>query len=135
MSEQEKLFQSFAPKIDGELSQMFGKPCIKLDGKAACAFFQEELVVKVGAEEANALMKKYEGSQLFDPSGKKRPMKDWLQVPFEYKKDWEKLARQAAAFVSSGDKPAKEAAAKKAPAKKSPAKKTAVKKTAAKKKK
>lgn len=31
-------------------------------------------------------MKKHEGSQLFDPSGKKRPMKDWLQVPFDYKK-------------------------------------------------
>ena len=119
MSAQEKLFQSIAEKLDGaELSQMFGKPCIKLNGKAFGCFFQEELVVKIGAEEANSLIKKYEGSQLFDPSGKKRPMKDWLQVPYDYNKDWTKLAKQAAGFVEANEKPAKKAAVKKAPVKK-----------------
>jgi hypothetical protein len=129
MSEQEKLFQSVSGKLAGaELSQMFGKPCIKLNGKAACCFFQEELVVKIGTKDASSLLKKYEGAQLFDPSGKKRPMKDWLQVPFDYKKDWEKLARQAAGFVEENEKPAKKAAAKKTAAGKAPAKKAAAKK-------
>lgn len=125
MSDQEKLFQSIAGKLHGaEMSQMFGKPCIKLNGKAFCCFFQEELVVKIGAEEANMLMKKYEGSQLFDPSGKKRAMKDWLQLPFDYKTDWEKLTRQAAEYTAASEKPAaKKTAAKKAPAKKTTAKK------------
>lgn len=135
MNEQEKLFKSIADKLskdnDAELSQMFGKPCIKIDGKAACCFFQDEFVVKIGAEECNLLMKKYEGSQLFDPSGKKRPMKDWLQLPFDYKKDWEKLAKQAIAYVQSDAKAApKKAAAKKKTAvkKAAPAKKAAAKK-------
>lgn len=116
---QEKLFQSIAERLDGaELSQMFGKPCIKLNGKAFCCFFQEELVVKIGAEEANVLMKKYAGSRLFDPSGKKRPMKDWLQVPYDYNKDWTKLAKQAAGFIGAAEKPAKKAVVKKTPVKK-----------------
>jgi hypothetical protein len=134
MAGQEELFKAIAGKLSkdngGELSQMFGKPCIKVNGKAACAFFQDEFVVKVGAEEANSLLKKYEGSQLFDPSGKKRPMKDWLQVPYDYKKDWEKLAKQAFAYVEATEKAApKKPAAKKAAVKKT----TAAKKTAAKK--
>jgi hypothetical protein len=131
MAVQEELFQNIAAKLskddDAELSQMFGKPCIKIDSKAACCFFQDEFVVKIGAGECNLLMKKYEGSQLFDPSGKKRPMKDWLQVPYDYKKDWEKLAKQAIVYVQSSEK----AAPKKAAAKKT----TAAKKAAPKKKK
>lgn len=128
MSAQEKLFQSIPAKLEGgELSQMFGKPCIKLNGKAFCCFFQDELVVKIGAEEANALMKIYEGSQLFDPSGKKRPMKDWLQVPYDYNKDWTKLAKQAAGFIEANEKPVKKIAPKKAVAKKTPAKKAVIK--------
>jgi hypothetical protein len=123
MNSPEKLFQSIAGELskdnDAELSQMFGKPCIKINGKAACCFFQDELVVKIGAEECTLLMKKYKGSQLFDPSGKKRPMKDWLQVPFDYENDWEKLARQAVKYAGSAEKPA---------AKKAPVKKAAVKK-------
>jgi len=50
-------------------------------------------------EEIAQIQSKYVGSQLFDPSGKKRPMKDWLQVPAEYHADWATLAKQALEFV------------------------------------
>jgi len=40
------------------------------------------------------------GSQLFDPSGKKRPMKAWVQVSFEYKSKWSELPKEAIKFVN-----------------------------------
>ena len=36
-----------------------------------------------------------DGSKLFDPSGKNRPMKEWVQVPFDYKNKWEAFAVSA----------------------------------------
>ena len=42
------------------------------------------MVFKLGKENMNGLIKKYPGSQLFDPSGKGRAMKDWVQVPTEF---------------------------------------------------
>lgn len=32
-----------------------------------------------------------DGSKLFDPSGKKRPMKEWVQVPFTDKVKWKNM--------------------------------------------
>lgn len=72
---------------DAVKSQLFRKPCFKINGKAFVCFFQDEMVFKLtGDDHANALSSV--GSQLFDPSGKKRPMKEWVQVPFDYKEKW-----------------------------------------------
>jgi len=81
--------------------QMFGKACLKFNNKAFAAFYQEEMVFKLGHEEVMLLLEKYPGSQKWDPSGKKRPMKDWLQVPFEFKEDWSQLASQALDYLKS----------------------------------
>ncbi|MGD1847209.1 MAG: hypothetical protein ACFB10_17600 [Salibacteraceae bacterium] len=75
--------------------QMFGKPCLKTGGKAFAAFFKEAMVFKLGREEIALVMDKYPGAALWDPSGKKRPMKDWMQVPREYHENWLSLAHQA----------------------------------------
>jgi len=40
-----------------------------------------------------------DGSKLFDPSGKKRPMKEWVQVPFTDKVKWKKYANEAIKYV------------------------------------
>lgn len=42
-----------------------------------------------------------DGSILFDPSGKGRPMKEWAQVKFEHQKQWAELANAAHDYVSS----------------------------------
>lgn len=44
-----------------------------------------------------------DGAQLFDPSGKKRPMKEWVQVPFDYSDNWEKFAREAMKYVGDSN--------------------------------
>jgi hypothetical protein len=72
-------------------SQMFGKPCFKLDGKAFISFFQESMVFKLsGVTHSEALA--LTGSKLFDPSGKGRAMKQWVQVPFEHVDQWHRFS-------------------------------------------
>ena len=93
--------QEFSEQFGSLTGQMFGKPCLKTaDKKAFVAFYQEAMVFKLGQEEISFLKDKYPSSQNWDPSGKNRPMKDWLQVPSEFKEDWKMLAKQALDFVS-----------------------------------
>jgi hypothetical protein len=58
------------------------------------------MVFKLGRKEVQEYLVKYEGAKNWDPSGKNRAMKDWLQVPQEYKSDWKELASQAVDFVT-----------------------------------
>lgn len=81
-----------------EQSQMFGKTCFKINGKAFCCFFQECMVFKLtGEEHTKALSLK--GSILFDPSGKGRAMKEWVQVPYIHYKKWDEFAEAAAEYT------------------------------------
>ncbi|MCW3124160.1 MAG: hypothetical protein JWQ38_3652 [Flavipsychrobacter sp.] len=102
MTKEEKLYIEIGLKItDAEQSQMFGKPCFKISGKAFICFFQNEMVFKLtGDNHKNALS--LEGSQLFDPSGKNRHMKEWVQVPFAHSDRWKKFAAASLNYVRSG---------------------------------
>lgn len=85
---------------DAVESQMFGKPCFKVNGKAFISFFEECMVFKLnGTVHAEALALK--GAVQFDPSGKGRAMKEWVQVPAAHKKQWPELARAAYAYVKA----------------------------------
>lgn len=99
MTKEEELYISIGQQLDDvQQSQMFGKPCFKIKGKAFICFYQQSMVFKLtGATHKEAL--NFEGAQLFDPSGKKRPMKEWIQVPFAYKNHWEKFAMEAWKYV------------------------------------
>ncbi|AEV32015.1 hypothetical protein Oweho_1005 [Owenweeksia hongkongensis DSM 17368] len=97
MTEQESLFNSIGEKL-GEKSQMFGKPCYKVNKKAFACFFQNAMVFKL-TDEAHKKALSLDGSQLFDPSGKGRAMKEWVQVPFDYKEQWKGFAEKALEYV------------------------------------
>src|SRR5262245_22073736 len=101
MKQQETLYKTIGQKIkDAEESQMFSKPCFKINGKAFICFFQDEMVFKLtGKTHEEAL--NLDGSQLFDPSGKKRPMKEWVQVSFDHSDKWTKFAKEALKYVKS----------------------------------
>lgn len=63
-------------------------------------FFKECMVFKVAdknLKEALAL----NGSELFDPSGKGRAMKEWVQVPFENSEKWKKFAKAAMDYAKA----------------------------------
>lgn len=99
MTPEEIQFEAVGTQIeDAVKSQMFGKPCFKINGKAFVCFFQNEMVFKLTAESHQEALS-LDGSQLFDPSGKGRAMKEWVQVPFDYEAQWSGFAASAAAYV------------------------------------
>ncbi len=79
---------------------LFGKPCAKLDGKAFVAFFQGDMVFKLDAARCQEIIAANPGCKLFDPSGKGRAMKEWVQVP-EGVLDWQVMADEALAFMQA----------------------------------
>src|SRR4051812_37682432 len=101
MSKEEELYLELGRKTKGaKESQLFGKPCFKVNGKAFICLFEKCMVFKLNGKhhkEALAL----DGSKLFDPSGKKRPMKEWVQVPYDYNDQWKKLTKAAFEYVEA----------------------------------
>ena len=102
MAKEEKFYSEIGNSLKGaEESQMFGKPCFKVGGKAFICFFQDEMVFKLkGEAHKDALALK--GTTLFDPSGKGRAMREWVQVPYTHSKKWEALAKSAFTYVKQG---------------------------------
>ena len=101
MMEKEELFYLETGRaIHGaEQSQMFGKPCFKTNGKAFICFFNGQMVFKLRGD-AHSRAISLRGSQLFDPSGRNRPMKEWVQVPFEHKEAWPEFARASFEYLT-----------------------------------
>ncbi len=101
MSKEEEHYIATGKSITGaEQSQMFGKPCFKINGKAFTSFFDNCMVFKLNGETHTEALS-LDGSELFDPSGKNRPMKEWVQVPFDYQDKWKKFAKAAFEYVSN----------------------------------
>ncbi len=108
MAEQPEIFVNTVADISSGgpeliLANLFGKPCAKLDGgKPFLSYFQDCMVYKLGAARAQELIAENAECQLFDPSGKGRPFKDWVQVPIGAGLDWIALGREAVALQISG---------------------------------
>ena len=85
---------------DVEESQMFGKPCFKVNGKAFMSLFDNCVVFKLDGKVHEEAMK-LKGSKLFDPSGKGRAMKEWVEVTVSNKSKYKDFARSAMSYVKS----------------------------------
>ena len=97
--EYQKLVLALADGEEVVAGQMFGKPCLKVGGKAFLARHGEVVVFKLGSphhEKAMAI----KGASLWDPSGKGRPMKEWVAVPAAGSKSFAALTKAALAYVS-----------------------------------
>lgn len=99
MTEAERLFNDIGEDLDGCVkSQLFGKSSFKINKKAFMCFFKGCMVFKLSNgthQEALSL----DGSELFDPSGKGRPMKEWVQVSFDYSSRWREFAIESLVYV------------------------------------
>ncbi|MFN8514369.1 MAG: hypothetical protein U0841_17630 [Chloroflexia bacterium] len=81
--------------------KLFGVRCIKVNGKAFASFHGKDMVFKLrGAQHAEALA--LYGATLFDPSGKGRPMREWVVVPVAHADRWEGFAESALRVVGGG---------------------------------
>jgi hypothetical protein len=61
-------------------------------------FFEESLVCKLSGDD-HKLALGLKASVLFDPSGKKRPMKEWVQIPYAHSEKWKKFAKAAFSYA------------------------------------
>ena len=81
--------------IDGVVaSQMFGKACLKFQGKAFVAQHNDAIVFKLTGD-AHKKALGQTGAVLWDPSGKGRPMKEWVALPAESNKTFTTLSKAA----------------------------------------
>jgi len=99
MTAEEIFFEATGAEVKNAIkSSMFGKPCFKIGKKAFTCFFKNAMVFKLSGEFHQEALS-YDGSELFDPSEKNRPMKEWVQVPFDYKDQWKLFAEKSAEYV------------------------------------
>ena len=80
---------------------MFGSRALKVLGKLFCVVHSDGIVCKLdGDDHAEALA--IEGAHLFDPSGKGRPMREWVHIPAGREIDeYESFALAACEYVRS----------------------------------
>jgi hypothetical protein len=85
---------------------LFGSRSLTYDGKAFAAFRRSRMAVKlVAGTPAHAEALALEGSEPFDPSGKGRPMKDWVAVPAAQHAAWPRLAEAGLDAIAGPARP------------------------------
>jgi|GEM_PF-494353 len=86
-------------QIEGSvLSEMNGLPCIKWKGKPFICQNKYTMAFRLpedSYQEALAL----EGNKLFNPAGNDKPLQNWVEIHFAYRKQWPKFAEAAAKYV------------------------------------
>jgi hypothetical protein len=83
---------------DVEQALWFGAPALKVEGRIFVALRRGALLARLGADEVDQRVARRDGVR-FDPSGKGRPMKDWLESTAEHDQ-WVELALAALAFTA-----------------------------------
>ena len=104
MTDTDKLDQvlaEFGGQPDVVRSGMFGKHCLKADGKVIAVLFEGDLVFKL-AGEVHAEALQLEGARRWDPRGKGHPMREWVQVPVTHSSTYGRFARAAYRYVTEG---------------------------------
>ena len=103
MRKEEVLYDEIGDTLTDVIkSKMFGVPCLKINKKAFSSFYENCMVFKLKAgSEIHSEVMSLDGSHLFDPTGKNRPMKEWVQVPYDYNDKWLEFAKNSKEFVTS----------------------------------
>jgi hypothetical protein len=101
----DKIFDDIAADLGSRGAtpgQMFGKRSLTAHGKGFACLKGDRLAFRLGDgtpahREALAL----EGAELFDPSARERPFKDWVAVPVAHGDAWPRLAGAALDHLGS----------------------------------
>ena len=98
-SESEQAYKRLVADLSGRgvtAGHMFGKPTLKVGTRSVACLYNDGMAFKLGegtSEQVEALA--LPGSNLFDPSGTGREMKDWVWVPVEHARHWVEFADAA----------------------------------------
>jgi hypothetical protein len=99
-TEYERLATALTANESVTAGQMFGKACLKVGGKAFVSLHKEKVVFKLTGEQHTKALALNE-AELWDPSGKGRPMKEWIALPVTESKSFKSFANAALAYVAS----------------------------------
>jgi hypothetical protein len=108
MTKAEAFFTDLIEQIpNAKPGKMFGALCMKMpNGKSGAMFWKDNIVVKLQGEAFQEAMH-LDGTHLFEPM-EGRPMKEWVQIPFDYKNKWKTFATISAQSIEAiGKKPKK----------------------------
>ncbi len=101
MEEEERKYHEIASKFaNSTKSNLFGKPCYKINGKPYVCFFEDCMVFKLSGDSHQEALS-LDGSCLFDPGKKNHPMKEWVQVPAHYSEKWPEFTESAYNYLLS----------------------------------
>jgi hypothetical protein len=104
MDNAEGLFNEIADQLAKQpgvaRAKMFGMPSVKINGNAFMGYANGEMVFKLKGESHTRALA-FPGASLFDPSGRSRPMKEWVSVPATASDLWTDFADAALAYVST----------------------------------
>lgn len=98
MAAYEAVLDDVAMAGDVERAVWFGTPAAKVEGRIFMCVWRGRLVARLGAEEVDQRVLSGDGVR-FDPSGKGKAMKDWLESTAE-PEEWTELALSAIAFTA-----------------------------------
>lgn len=91
----DEIVEDLAPRgvLPGAL---FGSRSLTYEGRAFATFRRERMAVKLMAGTAShAAALTLDGARPFDPSGKGRAMKDWVEIPAAHADTWSRFAIDA----------------------------------------
>jgi hypothetical protein len=83
-------------EIDG--CYLCGYPALCFDDKAFAILFNNAMVFYLNEEQYRAVMS-LPKTRLWDPTGMKTPIREWVEVPFEYHEYWYGLAKASLRYA------------------------------------
>jgi hypothetical protein len=96
---EEELFNKIGQQIEGSLpGKLFGKATYNIRTKPFISYFGKSIVCKLQGD-AHQRALNLEGAKLFDPSGKGRPMREWVQIPYQHNDQWLHFAEEAKKYA------------------------------------
>ena len=94
----QKAFDAVADEIvastPSQRTKMMGMAAVKVNGKMFMGLWGDAATFKL-TDPVHTEALSIRGAKLFDPSGRNRPMKEWVAVPVAQAKRWSGLARAA----------------------------------------
>lgn len=81
--------------------KMFGTPCLSAAGKGFAALTGAGIALKLNGD-AHARALGLAGAELWDPTGRRRPMREWVHIPSAHRQEWPALAEAAMRYVAAG---------------------------------
>ena len=100
MTSSEQLFHEIATALPNVTEgKMFGALCIKApNGKAVAMLWKNDMIFKLEGKSLQQALS-LDGAKLFEPMDN-RPMREWVQLTFDYSERWQEFAEKALEYVA-----------------------------------